>query len=67
MTERLFMSVSALVSVAFGAIGIAAAAPIASAIGALFAGLTAVGTVALALQGVFAAGWGYVAFRRRTR
>ena len=125
MTERLFMSASAIVPLAIGIFGIAAAAPIASAvglggeptlvlagrllsasyvgyavtdwlgrgtrdpiarraielgnftgwalsfvvsmIGTVLAGATAFGSVYLALQGYFAAGWGYVAFRRTPR
>jgi hypothetical protein len=125
MTERLFMSASAIVSLGVGLLGVIAAAPIASAvglggesslvlagrllsasyvgyavtdwlgrgtrdpiarraielgnftgwalsfavssIGTAFSGLSAFGSLSLALQGVFAAGWGYVAFRRVAR
>lgn len=122
MTERFFMSASAIVSLAIGVVGMIAAAPIASAvglggesslvlagrllsasyvgyavtdwlsrgtrdpiarraielgdftgwalsfsvsaIGTALSGISAFGSVSLALQGVFAAGWGYVAFRQ---
>lgn len=125
MTERLFMSASAIVSLAIGLLGVVAAAPIASAvgldgeptlvltgrllsasyvgyavtdwlgrgtrdpvarraielgnltgwalsftvsaIGTVLGGVSAVGSVSLALQGCFAAGWGYVALRRIVR
>ncbi len=48
MTERLFMGASAIVSLAIGLLG----------------GATAFGAPSLALPGIFAGGWGYVAFRR---
>lgn len=125
MTERTFMSASAIVSLAVGLLGVIAAAPIASAvgldgeptlvlagrllsasyvgyavtdwlgrgtrdpvarraielgsftgwalsftvsaIGAALGGISGVGLVSLAFQGCFAAGWGYVAFKRIAR
>ena len=125
MTERLFMSASAIVSLAVGLLGVVAAAPIAStigldgepalvlagrllsasyvgyavtdwlgrgtrdpiarraielgnftgwalsftvsAIGTALGGVSAIGSISLAFQGCFAAGWAYVAFRRIAR